>query len=509
MRVSLPTRLFLGFVVLLLLFSGLQVWSLLGLQRLGSEFGRINRFHLSFSHQTFALETSQSQLLLLLKNLSTQETDPEARRSPALLTRWLKVTSEKRNETYERMRALVAQNVARLDGEEAGYYRTTLAPMLAQLELEWKQVQEIWAAGFSSGLERPDVKALFRKESLLLSRIRQLVGAARTRVRQLAGRIEDSERDLLRMQITLLVVAFVLALAIIVLSYRPLRVLARLTQGARRLGQGDFSHRIEVTGQDELGQLAAEFNSMTEAILEREGRLIRSEQLAAAGKLSAQIAHELRNPLAALSFQVELVSDLCRDLPEGQAREEMVDLLAQIQKEVDRLTGISEEYLVFARLPKPQPRPLDVNALLDDFRQFLEGELELGRVRLELVLDPSGPRIAGDEGLLRQVLLNLVRNAREAMPEGGRLLLESAVRDREVVVAVEDEGPGITGGQRARLFEAFYTTKAHGTGLGLTVSLQILHQHGGTIAVLDAPGGGARFELRLPALAPAAAPTEE
>lgn len=498
MRVSLPTRLFLGFVVLLLLFSGLQVWSLIGLQRLGGEFAKINRFHLGFSHQTFALETSQSQLLLLLKNLSAQEPDADARRSPELLTRWLKVTSEKRNENYVRVRALVSNNLAILTDGEGGYYHGTLAPLLSQLDREFRQVQEIWTAGFSSGLDRSAVSALFRKESLLLSRIRQLVGAARNRVRQLAIRIEDNERDLLRMQITLLVVAFILALAIIALSYRPLRVLARLTQGARRLGQGDFSHRIEVSGQDELGQLAAEFNSMTEAILEREGRLIRSEQLAAAGKLSAQIAHELRNPLAALSFQVELVSELCRDLPEGTARDEMGEILTQIQKEVDRLTGISEEYLGFARLPKPQLKPLAINAFLSDFSTFLEGELEPGRVRLELVLAPSDPKVSGDEGLLRQVLLNLVRNAREAMTEGGRLLLESAVRDDEVIVAVQDEGPGLTEEQKSRLFEAFYTTKAHGTGLGLTVSLQILQQHGGTITVRDAPGGGACFELRLP-----------
>jgi len=499
-RVSLPTRLFLGFALLLLLFSGLQVWGLIGLQRLGSEFAKINRFHLNFSHQVFALETSQSQLLLLLKNLSTQEPELDARRSPALLNRWLKVTSEKRNETYAKVRATVAQNLDHLREDEAAYYQGTLAPMLAQLDTEWRQVQDLWTAGFSTGLDRTDIKALFRRENLLLSRIRQLVGTARTRVRHLATRIEDNERDLLRMQITLLVVAFVLALGIIILSYRPLRVLARLTQGAQRLGQGDFSHRIEVTGQDELGQLAAEFNSMTEAILEREGRLIRSEQLAAAGKLSAQIAHELRNPLAALSFQVELVSDLCRDLPEGTARDEMGEILTQVLREVDRLTGISEEYLVFARLPKPQLKPLAVNPFLADFCHFLEGELELGKVRLELAPAPSDPRIAGDEGLLRQVMLNLVRNAREAMPDGGLLRLQALSVGSDVIITVTDTGEGISEAAQKRLFEAFYTTKTHGSGLGLTVCLQILNQHGGSIAVQSSPGGGARFELKLPAL---------
>ena len=506
MRVSLPTRLFLGFALLLLLFSGLQVWGLIGLQRLGAEFAKINRFHLNFSHQVFALETSQSQLLLLLKNLSTQEPEADARKSPALLNRWLKVTSEKRNETYARVRGVVAQNLDHLKENEAGYYRDKLAPMLVLLETEWKQVQDLWTAGFSTGLDRTDMKALFRKENLLLSRIRQLVGTARTRVRHLATRIEDNERDLLRMQITLLVVAFVLALGIIILSYRPLRVLARLTQGARRLGQGDFSHRIEVTSQDELGQLASEFNSMTEAILEREERLIRSEQLAAAGKLSAQIAHELRNPLAALCFQVELVSDLCRDLPEGTARDEMSQILTQVLKEVDRLTGISEEYLVFARLPKPQLRPMAVNAFLADFCHFLEGELELGKVQMELETDPSDPKIAGDEGLLRQVMLNLVRNAREAMPDGGRIRLRASAEGSEVIISVTDSGQGIGAEVQKRLFEAFYTTKTHGSGLGLTVCLQILNQHGGSIVVHSSPGQGARIDLKLPALEEAAAP---
>lgn len=499
MKISLSTRLFLGFVVLLALFSGLQVWSLLGLQKLGADFENVYRIHLNLSHQVLALETAQTQLLLLLKNLTTQEPDTEVRRNPALLTRWLRVTLEKRNEAWTHMRGAMNEHSALLQKDEPGYLHE-LTPQLAQLETEYTQVQEIWNHAFSSGIERTDFKAAQRKENLLLSRIRQLAGTTRNRVRHMAMRIEDSERELLRMQITLLVAAFLLALGIIALSYRPLRVLARLTQGARQISRGDFSRRIEVTSRDELGELAAEFNAMTDAILEREERLIRSEQLAAAGKLAAQIAHELRNPLAALSFQVELAADLCRELPASDGQAELSMILKKIQKEIDRLTSISEEYLVFARMPKPQRKPIHANAFLQDFHEFLADEMELGNVHVHLTTAPENPVFSGDENLMRQVLLNLVRNAREAMPEGGDVHLGCRIENGQVVISVRDTGPGIPPEVRSRMFEAFYTNKTHGTGLGLTLCLQIVHEHQGTLDVPDSAGKGATFEIRLPAL---------
>lgn len=180
-------------------------------------------------------------------------------------------------------------------------------------------------------------------------------------------------------------------------------------------------------------------------------RLIRSEQLAAAGKLSAQIAHELRNPLAALSFQVELAADLCREFPASEEKAELQSILQKIQKEIDHLTSISEEYLVFARLPKPQLRPIDANAFLRDFHGFLAGEMELGNVHVHLVPSPENPVFRGDENLMRQVLMNLVRNAREAMPEGGDVHLECRRESGRVVLSVRDTGPGIPPDVRTRM----------------------------------------------------------
>lgn len=499
MKISLSTRLFLGFVLLLVLFSGLQVWSLLGLQKLGVDFENVHRIHLHLSHQVLALETAQTQLLLLLKNLTAQDPDAEVRKNPTLLARWLRVTMEKRNESWLHLREVIDAHMAQLQKDEPTYVRE-LTPQLTQLETEYTQVQDIWSHAFSSGLEHTDFKATYRKENLLLSRIRQLVGTTRNRVRHMAMRIEDSERELLRMQIMLLSTAFLLALGIIFLSYRPLRMLARLTQSARHISRGDFSKRIEVTSHDELGELAAEFNAMTEAILEREERLIRSEQLAAAGKLSAQIAHELRNPLAALSFQVELAVDLCRELPTSNERDELQTILQKIQKEIDRLTSISEEYLVFARLPKPQRKPIDANVFLRDFYEFLAGEMELGNVRVHWVSAPENPQFLGDENLMRQVVLNLVRNAREAMPNGGEIKLRCRKENNYVVISVRDTGPGISPEVRSRMFDAFYTTKTHGTGLGLTLCLQIVHEHQGTLDVADSLDKGAVFEIRLPAI---------
>jgi two-component system NtrC family sensor kinase len=165
---------------------------------------------------------------------------------------------------------------------------------------------------------------------------------------------------------------------------------------------------------------------------------------------------------------------------------------------VDRLTEVTEQYLRMARLPKPQIAPEDLNELLESVLGFSREELERAGVEVDRRLDSEPPLALADEGQMRQVFLNLLRNSREAMEGGGRLTVTSRALAGEVEVVFADTGRGMSGDVQERIFEPFFSTKENGTGLGLAVSRQIVQAHGGSIGCQSTPGQGSTFVIRLP-----------
>lgn len=277
--------------------------------------------------------------------------------------------------------------------------------------------------------------------------------------------------------------------------YRTLRPLKILRERTRQIAGGDYGQRIGLTSRDEIGQLASEFDAMGAALEERERRLIHSERLATVGKVAAQITHEIRNPLASIGLNAELLTDeLPQDNDEGRR------LVASIAREVDRLSDITESYLRFVRLPTPKVDNEDPGALVTSVLEFTRAELNAAGVELRLDIQPDLPEVAVDENQIRQALMNLVRNAREAMTGGGVLQVQAGVtNDGRVRIAITDNGPGIPVADLPRIFEPFFSTKQKGTGLGLALVHQIISEHGGRIDVEHPPEGGTRFVIFLPA----------
>lgn len=304
--------------------------------------------------------------------------------------------------------------------------------------------------------------------------------------------------------------AFLAALATIavILTLRPLR---RLSEGVRQLGRGEWGQRIELgqgdpEGDDEVRRLAREFNLMGAALQEREVRLIRQERLAAVGQLASQITHEIRNPLSSVGLNAELLEDELED-----ASPEARKILTQIAREVDRLTAITESYLAFARRPSPVLGTLDLRKLWTDTLEFHRPEFEMADVELRFrVEEGSAFHLEGDPDQLRQALLNLLRNAREAVAEAREgdstraALVEVRLERKgdELLTFVSDTGNGIPREQRDRVFEAFFTQKAKGTGLGLPMVMQVISDHGGQVSIASSGAEGTVFELQLPACAP-------
>ena len=233
-----------------------------------------------------------------------------------------------------------------------------------------------------------------------------------------------------------------------------------------------------------------------------EERLLHTERLAVVGRMAAQVAHELRNPLSSISLNAELLADELSSLPEERV-EEARSLLGSIVAEIERLAAVSEEYLQFARLPELAPEPTDVTLVMEDLAEFTELELTQAGVDVKVEVE-NVPHIAVDRKQLRQALLNLIRNALDAMADGGTLMLKIALVDggKVVEMSVADTGPGVQIGYEEQIFEPFFSTKESGTGLGLSLARRVAHEHGGELRHLHTPGGGATFALRLPAQGP-------
>ncbi len=224
-------------------------------------------------------------------------------------------------------------------------------------------------------------------------------------------------------------------------------------------------------------------------------RLIQTERLAAIGRMAAHVTHEVRNPLSSIGLNVDMLGDEVQDAgPESER------LLQSIQQELERLEGITEEYLRLARLPEPTLTPQDPIEFLEDVARFIQREMDSAGVELQLDLAAQLPPIAMDEPQFRQAVLNLLRNAREAMPDGGVVKLEAMRYNGGVRIQVHDEGPGISEEDREHIFDLFYTTKERGTGLGLPLTQQIVVAHGGKIRCKARHPHGTTFDVWLPDL---------
>jgi len=355
---------------------------------------------------------------------------------------------------------------------------------------------------------RMSVRVLRRINRELGDTARALAGP----IRAIDQRAEEDERTTSLAVIIIAGVALILSLLMLWMSQLTLRPIRDLREGARRIAAGDYHDRMKVTTGDEIGQLAAEFNTMAESLMKRDAELerqreelLRADRLAVIGKLAAQITHEVRNPLSSIGLNAELLEEELEDLEDaGEAKAS----LGAIIREVQRLKSITEEYLHFARLPRPELASVDVGALLSQFLTFLQHEVKEAGVTLTshgivASLEGGPPPVKADADQLRQAILNIARNAIEALKTvDGPRELEVGLEPRAgggVRIRIADNGPGIDEALRERIFEPFVTGKSHGTGLGLALTREIVVEHGGSIdAVSPLEGGrGTAFVIEL------------
>jgi signal transduction histidine kinase len=225
--------------------------------------------------------------------------------------------------------------------------------------------------------------------------------------------------------------------------------------------------------------------------------LVVAERMATVGRLSLKVAHEVRNPISAIELNAEMLEDIVR-ARSGVDMEEAGGLVASIRDQVNTLDALTEEYLAFARFPKSHFEEESINHLVEELAAFVRPVAHRQGLTMHVETDPLVPMMEIDRALLRQAILNLVKNGQEALSRGGSLTISSRATGDAVEIAVADTGPGIAPEVAHRVFEQFFTTKPQGTGLGLSISRQIIEEHGGELTWANRPGGGAVFTIRLP-----------
>jgi two-component system nitrogen regulation sensor histidine kinase NtrY len=283
-----------------------------------------------------------------------------------------------------------------------------------------------------------------------------------------------------------------------IVAARLTRPINDLAEAAIDIGEGRFDVQVEPSSNDEIGCLAVAFNRMTEELIAQRDRLVQSERVAAWRELARRLAHELKNPLFPLQITVENLLRARENTPE-QFDEVFRESTATLLAEIANLKTIIGRFSDFSKMPAPQLQPLDLDELVRSVAQLFQGQLSSGPARIEPDLQLGRlPAVNADPVLLRRVVENLVLNAIDAMPQGGRLTFRTSVNHRSAVLEISDTGAGLTPEECARLFTPYYTTRQHGTGLGLAIAQSVVSDHRGKISVASAKNAGTTFRVELP-----------
>ncbi|MBT3267509.1 HAMP domain-containing histidine kinase [Candidatus Poribacteria bacterium] len=296
------------------------------------------------------------------------------------------------------------------------------------------------------------------------------------------------------MQRTMLLIgalSTLLATALGVLYVRAIVTpIRRLSQAAREIMHGTFGATVEVTRGDEIGVLGRTFNEMSVALAERDRRVSRfAEELR---QMSAGLAHEIRNPLNGMRLFLGLLQRRVAD-------EEATGIIEKVDGEVQALDGLVTEFLNFARPSTPAWEEARVADIVTDALGLSQADIDAAGVRVNSDV-PASLTVEADARELQRALLNLIGNAVHAMPTGGDLSIaaRSDIEHRAVVVDIADTGVGMSTETAERAFDPFYTTKDHGTGLGLALVRRIVERHGGSIRCVGVEGEGSTFTITLP-----------
>ena len=319
--------------------------------------------------------------------------------------------------------------------------------------------------------------------------------------------MEDMYAEINQTRLKLLLIGlgaiFLGIIGAVVLAKRITGPMKKLVEGTVKISRGDFSHKINTQSKDEIGDLANSFNEMSKQLLISRKKielankkLIQAEKLASIGRISATIAHEIRNPLTSVKLNIQKLSesDHLSKLEKGH--------LSISQEGISQIENFIKEMLNFTRVSELNLNLFPIDQIIESSIKMINDSMELKQINLEKDIQENLPPAMVDGDKIRQVLLNIFRNACEAVEQNGkiRISLTQVSKDSggKVKIEISNNGIGIPKKDWENIFEPFFTTKSSGFGLGLANARKIIEQHHGTIKIKGTGDESSCFEIILP-----------
>ena len=282
----------------------------------------------------------------------------------------------------------------------------------------------------------------------------------------------------------------IMVIAAIVLLRSFTTPLQTLLTATAKIKQGDLNYRV-IGLKYEFGELAAALNDMAISLQSQMRQLQRNEQLATCGRIATTLAHEVRNPLAGIKIAMEVLAG------ESTISKDDRQILLKVVEEVNLIKRLLSNMLEFARPKPPNLTNININETIEKALNFTPGVIK-GETTIHWEKETQLPEIQADPEQLRQVLLNLFINAEAAMGTGGSIFITTDLKANNIILSIQDTGPGIAEENLLEIFQPFFSTKAKGSGLGLATCKTLIALHNGTIIASNSPDGGAIFTITLP-----------
>ncbi|GEM_PF-4756757 len=519
MRLSLGTRVFLAYFLVLALLGTVAVYSLRAMETMRREvvalrsgvfpaWGRLQRLVRDTSGAVGVLQKGTVQEVWWLAHSMGNWHPFDSLGSVAQGLEAIVAGSSLDSETKLRFGLLLADLESMLDQGEGG------EPTVAGERAEVERALSAFRAGLNEGgsveewRDGPERTELQLQLEALRDRLVSVEAAFDSDIERIWSRVEEQEGRTFRMAVYLGGFSALVALAtsfLLVIWFRPLRLLRRFAQ---RVAVGDYDQPLLIKGSAEITDLASDLTSMVQRLKEREEmirnqarELVKADRFSTIGKMSTQIAHEIRNPLNAMGLKLELMEEMLEERADDLSVDEMKVAVGAIGKEIDRLREITDYYLKFAKFPRVEKEWLDISVVLTDIVTFYSEEARRKGIEVETNLERP-MRVHVDPNLLRHAMANLLKNSIEAMhgqeKGAGKIQVRSWRDGNSVRIQVKDSGPGIPVEVLDRVFEPFFSTKKTGTGLGLTLVQQVLQEHAGEVRVTSEPGQGTTFLVSIP-----------
>jgi two-component system NtrC family sensor kinase len=500
-RRTVAGRLLASYLVVLVAFAITVGWSFLALRAAARDAELLRAGYVPLLLRVGEALAAQNVLTAQLNHITSAQ-------NPGDIREWIETALRTRPLTFAQVREVAERGLAGDADPQVRRFREEIAGEAAAVERllgaspeRFSQLFQALAVGDRNAAERSRDE-LVKREADGAHRLRTIRVRVEERMESLTADAKRREARSMQLLVGLGLLTLLVGVVTSLYARRVLAPLSIVTERANAVARGDLTPRKVMATDDEIGELATTFEGMVAAIQRARAELVHAERLATIGKMAAHITHEIRNPLSSIGLNVELLEE---EVLSAGADKEPAQLLAAIKAEVDRLSRIAEQYLSVARRPRPQLVRERVDDLVNELVAFVRPELDRAGVRVSIEADDGLPEVSLDESQLRQALLNLIRNAREAMPKGGQIIVRvRAGSPGGVEIIVDDTGAGIPEEARASIFDPFFTTKQRGTGLGLAVTREIVEAHGGAIACEARSAGGTRFRITLPDAPPSA-----